>query len=96
MGKRQFGLGALQSLKNKNIRFNLRPFSNPVNLASETVEVSKEMSFVDLHLEVAQKVDALLAELEHEVQEPQEWEMAPKEELDLAQGKILSDIENSN
>ena len=95
MGKRQFGLGALRSLKSKNMRFNLRPFSNPMHLASEKVEVPGDMSFVDLHLEIAQKVDALLADLEHEMQQPQEWEMAPKEELDLAPGKILSDIEDS-
>ena len=95
MRKRLIESGALKSLKGKRIRFNLRPFSNPTHLSSGRVEAVEEMSFVDLHLQVAQEVDALIASLEQKTQQPQEWETAPREEVGLAPEKILSDLENS-
>jgi len=95
MGKRLIGIGALKSLKNKKIRFNLRPFSNSKHVENNNFEVAKDMSFVDLHLDVAKKVDALIAQLDQEQQQPQEWDMTPKGQPDLAPGKILSDIQNN-
>ena len=59
-----FSLGWFKSLKSKNICFNLRPFSNPIHLKNSSVTLPEqvvEKTFVDLHLEVAQKVDALIA-----------------------------------
>lgn len=61
--KSRFSLGILKSLKGKNIYFNPRPFSNPVHLQSNNVTLPPsviEKTFVDLHLEVAQKVDMLI------------------------------------
>ena len=60
------------------------------------VEAVEETSFVDLHLQVAQEVDALIENLGQEALQPQEWELAPEEEVALAPEKILSDVENSN
>jgi len=94
MGKGLFDLGVLKSLKGKNIRFNPRPFSNPLQESTNTIKVEKDMSFVDLHLEVAQKVDALIAQLEQEQPKPEEWELTPQIDSDLAPGKILSSLDN--
>ena len=58
-------LEVINSLKNRNIRFNPHPWSNPRHLVSRKIEDS----FVeDLHSEVVTKVDALLAEWEKEKQ----------------------------
>ena len=64
--KKPIGWDSLKSLKTKNICFNSRPFLNP-ELSSEKFEVVEENSFVDLHLEVSQKVDALIAKNEQEI-----------------------------
>ena len=59
----RFSLGFLKSLKGKNIHFNPRPFSNPLHLQNHSVTLPVavvEKTFVDLHLEVAQKVDMLI------------------------------------
>ncbi len=56
--------GLLSSLKNKNIRFNLTPWKNEdTTITTTTVNVTND-TFVDLHMEVAKKVDALIAEME--------------------------------
>ena len=52
------------NLKNKNIRFNPRPWKNPEAETSSTNIEPVSDTFVDLHMEVAKKVDALIAEME--------------------------------
>ncbi len=64
---RMLSLGFLGKIKNVNIRFNPRPFSNP-DAGSGKVN-TKNDSFVDLHLEVARKVDALISQNESEEEE---------------------------
>jgi len=89
-------MGKLSSLRNYNIRFNPKPWSNPQHIEwvkppeTKTLKTTKtpkvpnkikkpkakkvpkvkttkqEKSFVDLHLEVASKVDSLLAQMEAE------------------------------
>ena len=63
-----FGMGLVKFLKEHNIRFNPRPFSNPTPAFSSQMVDIKTDSFVDLHMEVAAKVDALLAENEKDVE----------------------------
>ena len=85
--KKPIGWDSLKSLKTKNICFNSRPFSNP-QLSSEKFEVVEEPSFVDLHLEVSQKVDALIAESEQEIS-PEKSECESKEKIISASNKNL-------
>ena len=62
-----------KTLKKTNIRFNPRPFSNPMHMqlnqtmqTEPSVIVTQKDDFIDLHAEVVQKVDALLAQMESE------------------------------
>jgi hypothetical protein len=92
MEKRMLGgMGVIEFLKNHNIRFNPRPWSNPTEITTKKIEVS-ETSFIDLHLEVASKVDALLAQLEQEENEPRAWDTIPEEEIEVTRQKIMSHI----
>ena len=61
------GMGLMNFLKDHNIKFNPRPFSNltPAISTSQIVNVKSD-SFVDFHMEIAAKVDALIAENEKE------------------------------
>ena len=54
------------SLKNKNIRFNPQPWKSSETVASSTNVKTSNETFVDLHMEVAKKVDALIADMENE------------------------------
>ncbi len=83
----------LEPLKGKNIRFNPRPFSNLKLFSSSKLMTENETNFVNLHLEVAKEVDALLLGLEQETI-PQELEMPPEGE-DLTSRKIVFDTENN-
>ena len=83
--KKPTGWDSLKSLKTKNICFNSRPFLNP-QLSSEKFEAVEEPSFVDLHFEVLQKVDALIAESEQEIS-PEKSES--KEKIISASNKNL-------
>jgi len=68
----QYEGGIIQFLKDHNLKFNPRPFSNPKHLmvSSQMVEVKSD-KFVDFHLEIAQKVDALIAASEQEQKMPE-------------------------
>jgi len=57
-------VGVFSSLKNKNIRFNPRPWKTPDETVSSTNIEPLNDTFVDLHMEVAKKVDELIAEME--------------------------------
>jgi len=61
-----FDTGFLDRLKQMKIRFNARPTSEPSS--NDTVKTSSE-NIVDLHLEIARKVDELIADRERELQE---------------------------
>ena len=61
-----FKIGFVDFLKEHNLKFNPRPFSNPDIVASSQIVDVKTDSMVDLHLEIAKKVDALIAENEGE------------------------------
>jgi len=65
--KRWFSLGFMSSLKDKNIRFNPRPFSKPKQPTIK--KINETDNFVDLHLEIREKVDQLIAEMEKPEQE---------------------------
>ncbi len=67
--KRWFSLGFMSSLKDKNIRFNPWPFSKPKHLTIKKIEETD--SFVNLHLEIREKVDQLIAEMEKSELEPE-------------------------
>jgi len=84
---------ALKNLRNKRIRINWRAFSNLIQPKRNIVVNTQEMSFVDLHLQVAQEVDTLLANLENNNQHVQDQVFATAlENNDLSPEKILSDI----
>jgi hypothetical protein len=53
-------MGFFSYLKNKKIRFNPRPFSNPLHLNEEKVVRPPEDTVVDLHLELVKKVDEII------------------------------------
>ena len=59
-----FGMGFISFIKKHNIKFNPRPFSNPNPVISSQMVNFRKDSFVDLHFEIAEKVDALIAENE--------------------------------
>ena len=56
-------LGLLSSLKNKNIRFNPRPFTNKKEI------IKSKNNLVDFHLEITKKIDQIIAQHENENQE---------------------------
>jgi len=62
-----FGMGLISFIKEHNIRFNLRPFSSPTHIVSSQMVDARADNLVDLHLEIAKKVDALIAKNEKEV-----------------------------
>ena len=88
MDKKSTRWDTLKSLGNKNMRFNPRPFSSPIGPSSKKIDVAEEISFVDLHLEVTRKVDALIAELEQETV-IEEWELVPEEKIVSAPENII-------
>ncbi len=56
--------GFLSSLKNKEIKFNPKPWKTEETVSTTTnVNVAND-TFVDLHVEVAKKVDTLIAEMD--------------------------------
>lgn len=67
-----FGMGFISFIKEHNIKFNLRPFSNPDHIASSQIVDVRTDNLVDLHLEIAKKVDALIEESEKEILPPTE------------------------
>ena len=68
-GNSLFGMGIIKFLKQHNMKFNPRPFSNPDQVRSSQIVNLNSEKFVDLHLEIAQKVDALIAENEKDLPE---------------------------
>ena len=74
--------GFLSSLKTKNIKFNPTPWKTEETTdASTNINVSND-TFVDLHVEVAKKVDTLIAEMEG----------TESEEVDTIFGKVKSTL----
>lgn len=65
-------MGFFRNLKGKEIRFNLKPFSNPEHLANNKPDIVNQ-NLIDLHLEIAKKVDELLEkhELALQMNEPE-------------------------
>jgi len=69
-------MGMLNTLRGYNIKFNPRPWADttqptvnakPVVKTQNVAPVQvQDRSFVDLHLEVSKKVDALIAQMEEE------------------------------
>ena len=64
--------GLLSSLKNKNIRFNLKPWKTEETITGSTNVNVANNTFVDLHVEVAKKVDALIADMENDTEETED------------------------
>ena len=63
-----YEMGFFSSLKNTKIRFNPRPFSNPLHLKEQTKTPTPiEENLIDLHIEIANKVDTLIAKHEKEL-----------------------------
>ena len=93
MGNRLKVTRALKKLRNKRIRINWKVFSNPIQPKRNIVVNNQETSFVDLHLQVAQEVDTLLANLENNNQQVPEPVVATAiENNDLSPEKILSEV----
>lgn len=59
-----FGMRLVDFIREHTIKFNPQPFSNPIPVSSSQMVKLRKEKFVDLHLEIAQKVDALIAENE--------------------------------
>ena len=66
-------MGILSFLKKRNICFNPRPFTNPIHIKNkqeklerEQKDLEKEISLIDLHLEITKKVDALIEKIDKE------------------------------
>ncbi len=55
---------ALSSIKEKNIKFNATPWKEAEVVTSTTNVNVRNDTFVDLHMEVAEKVDALIADMD--------------------------------
>ena len=92
-------IDALKSLKDKNICFNPRPFSNPIHLHMKQVKIEqmRKESFLELHFNVVEKVDALIAQME-QVQIPEtinEMVLTHETNVDVTPGKFMSDIERN-
>jgi hypothetical protein len=58
----------LDSLKNKKLRFNKKPWKKTVNPVTSTNINVDNSSFVDLHMKVAERVDLLVNNIEQDVQ----------------------------
>ena len=58
-------MGFFSDLKRKNIRFNPRPFSDPMHL--QTGPMVRKENLVDLHLEIAKQIDEIIARNEKEL-----------------------------
>jgi hypothetical protein len=86
-------MGLLKDLWAVKIRFNPRPWSNPGHIVTNVPKV-EEKSFVDLHLEVAQKVDALIAQLDQEKSLEDTVALPNKQEWDLTPEKTMANIED--
>ncbi len=88
------GIELLSSLKDMNIRFNPRPFTNPTPSTPWTTAVAiEEETPFDFHMAVAQKVDALIAEWEqqNESEELSQPEM-PHHRFELDVEQKLSEL----
>jgi hypothetical protein len=72
-------MGFLGYLKGKQIKFNPRPFSKP-RYTIEDKPIETTDTYVDLHLEVARKVDEIIQRNETESLEPQ-----PQTNIDLVE-----------
>lgn len=67
-------MGIISTLRSSNIRFNPRPWLNQESSVEETntqpvintTMVEEDRAFVDLHMRVAEKVDALIANMQSE------------------------------
>ena len=66
-------MGIISTLRGSNIRFNPRPWLNQEPTVEEihfqpveNTTMVEDKTFVDLHLQVAEKVDALIASMETE------------------------------
>jgi len=61
-------------LKNKNLRFNFTPWRKDTETISTFTPVTThDDSFVELHMEVAKKVDTLIANMEEKQPENQDY-----------------------
>ena len=58
--------GIYNYLKGKNIKFNLRPFSNPQHSKNKKTDTTNS-NLIDLHLEIVKKIDNLLADNEKNI-----------------------------
>lgn len=100
-------VGLLKNLKEAQIKFNPRPFSNPIHLQNKIIRLEKQQlafehqNFIDHHTDVVSKVDALIAQMDQiEQMQPLETTITPEDEMefnttakmDLSPDKINSDI----
>ena len=88
MEKERFvNMDFFRSLKDAKLKFNPRPFSNPLSVSSEKFEVV-EKNFVDLHAEIAKKVDELVISTNRE---PvfEEWDFTPEEKTSMNPERVV-------
>ena len=100
-------VGFLKNLKGAQIRFNPKPFSNPIHLQNKIIRLEKQQlafeqqNFIDHHAEVVNKVDALIAQMQQiEQMQPLETPITSEDEIDfnttvkmdLSPDKINSDL----
>jgi len=100
--------GILDSLKKWKIKFNPRPFLNPKSKLNIIKDVPKftvvdekptvaKRNFVNLHAEVARKVDVLISNMEQEAMTEETVLDARSEENDISvvPGKTLLNVEDN-
>ena len=100
-------VGFLKNLKSAQIKFNPKPFSNPIHLQNKIIRLEKQQlafeqqNFIDHHADVVSKVDALIAQMEQiEQMQPIDTPIITEDELefnttakmDLSPDKINSDL----
>ena len=103
-------VGILKSLKDVNIRFNPRPFKNPIHLEPMTtpptpvpivsqpiqqVTPNREM-FIQRHAEIVAKVDNLISQMDAlETPIIDDAMIPPENDLELTPDKTISHIEKT-
>ena len=90
-------MGLLNSLREYNIRFNPKPWVNTEDLTVEPVNPVikvEDTSFIQHHLEVARKVDALIAQMEQN-DRFENINMSSKDETNITPKKTINNLEQT-
>ena len=94
MAKEPDWMEIIRNLDEFDIRFNPTPWIAPEEFSVKPPVNKVDKNLIDFHIEVAQKVDELIARLELEGNQPEVWDTSmPSEDNDLTPEMITSKIE---